>query len=425
MDEQAILEIVLGEFHDKLASLDQSVVRDLTFPIVDNKIKVAVGMRRTGKTIFIYQTIRQLLADGIPLSRILYINFEDDRLLPLNSQKLGKLVDAFYTLFPENHDHRCYLFLDEIQDVEDWAIVVRRLHDSKNADIYLSGSSSKLLSKEIATSLRGRSLPTEVWPYSFGEYLRAKEIVIEPGLFTKKKQDILMHQMKNYLHYGGFPEVVNYESDIRVKTLQEYIDVVIYRDIIERHNVKHPALIKYMIIFMLHNVSRPFTINKFYNDIKGQGFQVSKDSLYDYVNFIEDAYLAFTVSLYDKSIRKVQSNPKKIFAIDSGIVNAVTLGNLNNEGKLLENLIYLDLRRRGCSIYYYLTSERYEIDFLVQTLSGKSFLLQVCWNMMDAPTKKREERALLQAQQELGIDGRIITLLDYLKDGLNFLDGQE
>src|SRR3990167_3860672 len=171
MNDQAMLAVLLGEFRDKLQRVP-SIARDAVFPVADNKIKVAVGMRRAGKTSFIYQTIQALLAKKIPLSRILYINFEDDRLVPLTREKCAKLIEAFYTLYPENHDQRCYLFFDEIQNAEDWPIIIRRFHDSKNAEIYLTGSSAKLLSTEIATSLRGRSLATEIWPFSFQEFLR-------------------------------------------------------------------------------------------------------------------------------------------------------------------------------------------------------------------------------------------------------------
>src|SRR5205807_1805498 len=141
---------------------------------------------------------------------ILYINFEDDRLLPLHHQKLAKLVDAFYSLYPENHDRKCYLFFDEIQNVEDWPIVIRRFHDSKNVEIFLTGSSAKLLSKEIATTLRGRTLATEIWPYSFQEFLRAKKIVIDTHLFGKRVKDALTKHFLAYLSEGGFPEVLSY-----------------------------------------------------------------------------------------------------------------------------------------------------------------------------------------------------------------------
>src|SRR3990167_519362 len=318
MIEKELLEMLLGEFRDKLQYVS-IIRRNAVFPVADNKIKVAIGMRRAGKTSFLLQTIQSLCAEGIPITQILYINFEDDRLMPLTREKCAKLIEAFYTLHPENHDHRCYFFLDEIQMAPDWAVIVRRMHDTKDAEIYLSGSSAKLLSKEIHTSLRGRSLSTEIWPLSFKEFLIAKKADIETDLFSQKIQDQLRQYFRDYLLSGGFPEIINFDAETLIKTLQEYINVVIYRDIIERHKVKNTALLQYMIFFMLQNGGTSFSISKFYNDVKSQGYQTSRDALYNYAHYIEDAYLVFSIGLYDHSFRKTQTNPKKVYAIDPGL----------------------------------------------------------------------------------------------------------
>jgi hypothetical protein len=257
-----------------------------------------------------------MIKEGIDRRSILYVNFEDDRLIPIDQQKLAKLVDAFYSLYPENHDKKCYLFLDEIQNVEDWPIVIRRLHDSKNVEIFLTGSSAKLLSKEISTSLRGRSLSVEIWPYSFSEFMKAKKINIDCALYDQRTLDKLGHFFQQYLLSGGFPEVIEFDAAVRRQTLQEYLDVVIYRDIIERHAIKNPSVIKYMIRSMIHNSGKLFSVNKFYQDVKSQGYQVGKDSLYEYAEHLEDAYLVFFMEVYDSSIRRVQSNSKKIYSID-------------------------------------------------------------------------------------------------------------
>jgi predicted AAA+ superfamily ATPase len=375
-------------------------------------------MRRSGKTYFLYQQILKLMSKGIGRSSILYINFEDDRLLPLAHTKLAKLVEAFYSIYPENHEKKCYLFLDEIQHIEDWPLVIRRLHDSKNVEIFLTGSSAKLLSKEIATGLRGRSLSTEIWPYSFDEFLRATGKRIERRLYDKKAQDQLRHAFDHYLSTGGFPEVVSLMSDVRQQVLQEYIDVVAYRDIIERHEISHPAVVKYMIVSMIHNVGRPFAIHKFYNDVKTQGHAIGKDRLYTYAEHIEDAYLAFSLPLYNRSIRRSQTSPKKLYAIDPGIVRALTLDYDSDLGRLFENIVYLDLRRRGAKVSYYITKEGYEVDFVAQMARGQKKLFQVAWDMENKETLKREERALKAGREELNAAGEIITLDSYLEHGL-------
>lgn len=419
MDENHILQILLGEFYNKLNHLQHLIVRDASFPNAPNKIKVAIGMRRAGKTYFVYQTILQLLKEGVDRSNILYINFEDDRLLPIDQQKFAALVDSFYSIYPENHDKKCYLFFDEVQNIQNWATVVRRLHDSKNVEIYLTGSSSKMLSSEIATNLRGRSLAIEIWPYSFNEYLRAKKIDIQRNLFDKKTQDQITQAFNHYLSEGGFPEIVFFSQELKQKTLQEYLNVAIYRDIIERYSIKNPALIKYMILSILHSSGKPFTINKFYHDLRSQGYHATKDTLYDYLDHIEDAYLAFSVSLFNKSIRKIQTNPKKIYAIDTGMIRATTLDYENDLGRLFENIIFLELKRLNCKIHYYLTQERYEIDFLIQTPRGHKKFFQVAWNTDDIKTLEREQRALQIAMKEQKINGELITLNSYLEKGIH------
>jgi len=421
MKEQQLLQVLIGEFYDKLSRIQNFFRRGQQFPDVPNKIKVAIGMRRAGKTYFVYQHIFKLLNEGTKREHILYINFEDDRLLPLDQKKLASLIEAFYTLYPENHEIKCYLFLDEIQNVQDWATVIRRLYDSKHVEIFLTGSSSKLLSKEIATSLRGRSLACEIWPYSFCEYMSALDITVNKKIFDKKAQDKLRKNFKDYLIIGGFPEVIAYEPNARQQTLQEYLDVVIFRDIIERHEVKNPSVIKYMILTMIHNIGNPFSINKFFNELQSKGYRIGKDILYEYAAMIEDTYLLFAIEIHDQSIRRVQSNPKKRYAIDPGLVRAVTLDYEEDLGKVFENVIFLELKRLGCQINYYLTKERYEVDFLIKTAKGRHRLIQVVWDMDNQTTFEREIRALDAAKKELNIEGEIITLESYLRNGVDLL----
>lgn len=411
---QKLLLELLEEFHDKINQFDGSTWRQLNFPSMPNKIMVAVGMRRTGKTYFLLQTIKALLKKKTPISHILYLNFEDDRLYPLTQDKLSTLIDGFYKLYPENHNHICYLFLDEIQNIEQWPLVIRRYFDTKKTKIYLTGSSAKLLSKEIATSLRGRSIATEVWPFSFSEYLSAKQVAIKTKVIGKKTIDQLIPHFVNYLNEGGFPETVLLNSPDRIRILQDYVDVVIFRDIIERYNITNLVLIKYMVKIIIKNTGTSFSVNKFYNDLKSQGFTVGKTTIHDYLSYIEDAYVAFTVPLYSESIRKIQTNPKKIYAIDPGLVNAYTMGFAKNMGHLFENVIYLDLRRRGDEVYYYLTNNRYEVDFLTKDRLGKWHLYQVVWDYENKETLEREVRALKEAEKELNIKGQLITPESYL-----------
>lgn len=409
-----LLRTLLEEFHEKMKAFTGGTLREALFSHASNKIMVAIGMRRTGKTYLLFQTIQKLLKE-VPITRILYINFEDDRLYPMTQHQFGEMIDSFYTIYPENHDNTCYLFFDEIQNAEGWQMVLRRYYDTKNVKIYVTGSSAKLLSKEIATSLRGRSISTEIWPFSFKEFLDAKKIpqVDNTSLLGKRSLDQLKEFLGAYLNQGGFPETTFLDASDRTRILQDYVSVVIFRDIIERYKITNISLVRYMLKALIGNVGCGFSVHKLFNDLKSQGFSVSKTTLYDYLAYIEDAYLAFAVPLYSESLRKTQTNLRKIYAVDTGLVKAYTTSFSQNLGHRFENLIYLDLKRSGHEVYYYLTKTRREVDFFSRDAHGTWHLYQVCWQMDDPKTLEREMLALHEAEQELNVKGHIITPESY------------
>ncbi|MBS0629978.1 MAG: ATP-binding protein [Verrucomicrobia bacterium] len=411
-----ILKTLQDEFKENLVLTENSTLREYQFPEAPNIIKVAIGMRRSGKTYFLFQTIRKLLATGVPIDRILYINFEDERILPLDGKGMGKMIDSWYTLYPENHHHLCYLFLDEVQNVEGWPLVLRRMLDSKNVQIYVTGSSAKLLSKEIATSLRGRSLAIEISPYNYREYLSTHQLEGPSRPFGKKALDHQRSYLLEYFQTGGFPAVQSMQRNEQLDTLQNYVETVIFRDIVERHEIGNITLLKYLNHSLLKSVGAPFSINKFYNDIKSQGYKVGKDTLHAYLGYLEDAFLIFTVPILTESLRHKQTSPKKVYVVDNGLILANTFNLSENFGKLLENQVYLDLRRQRKKIFYYKTSGGYEVDFVTQDREGKYEILQVVWDAEDSETLEREERALKQAEEELGFSGRIINWSTYLEE---------
>lgn len=413
---QPIVETLQEEFRAALALTEKSTPRSYQFPEAKNIIKVAVGMRRSGKTFFLFQTIRKLLSENITLNRVLYINFEDDRILPMNHKAMGQMIDAWYTLHPENHNQCCYLFLDEVQNIEGWPLVLRRMLDTKNIQIYVTGSSAKLLSKEIATSLRGRSLSIEILPYSYLEYLTTHHQELPTKPFGQKALDHHRDHLLKYFRSGGFPGVQSMSPNEQLETLQNYVETVIFRDVIERHQISNISLMKYFISFLLKNIAAPFSVNKFYNDIKSQGHKIGRDTLYSYLTYLEDAFLVFSVPIFTESVRHMQTTPKKIYAIDNGLILANTFNLSENLGKLLENQVYLDLRREGKKIFYYHTADGYEVDFITQDSQGKYELIQVVWDMHTPETLERETRALRQAEQELGFPGRLLDYTQYLRN---------
>jgi uncharacterized protein len=412
---EQFLQIIQEEFRDSLKKSENSTLRDYLFPRAESLAKVAIGIRRSGKTYFLFQTMRDLLSQNVSIDHLLYVNFEDDRLLPIDHKKMGEMVDTLYTLQPDLHNHRCYLFLDEVQNVEGWPLVIRRLLDTKEMEIFITGSSAKLLSKEIATSLRGRSILIEIQPYNFKEYLASQEIPLPTKPFGKKVLDQYRTHLLGFFQRGGFPGVQLLSHQERLETLQNYVGVVVFRDVVERHKVTNIKLLRYFISTLLKNVSTKFSINKFHKDITSQGYKAGKDTLHNYLEYLEDAFLVYAVPVFSESLRSLETSPKKIYAVDNGLINANSFNLALNFGKLLENQVYLDLRRQKKEIFFYNTSEGYEVDFVTKDQEGAYEIIQVVWDQSDSSTMERENRALRAAELELGIKGKIVDWQSYLR----------
>lgn len=385
--------------------------RIVNLPEIPGKIDTIIGIRRAGKTFFVYQILQEHLNKGLPKESILYINFEDERLLPLTAKDLDKIPNTYYRLFPKCKDTKCYFVFDEIQNIEGWDKFVRRLLDTENIHIILTGSSAKLLSKEIATALRGRTLSTEIFPYSFREVLLYEnpgiDLVSKPG---SKTRAIINNRIRQYFLQGGFPEVLNLEQEYRIRILQGYVDVVTIKDIIERYQVSNVQALRALIRGLLTSAACLFSVNKFYNDLRSQGISCTKNDLYDFIDYLADAYLVYPVSIFTRSERVRRTNPKKIYIVDNGLITAFSHDAKADQGRLLENFVYLTLRRQNLTIEYYRTQQNTEVDFITTSFDGKRSLYQVALELDDPKTRTREIRALERAMQELSIkEARIIT----------------
>jgi len=212
------------------------VPRDYEIPLESKKIVSLVGVRRSGKSSLLFDTINRL-RQKISRENIIYINFEDDRLYPLKLKDLDLLLEAYFELYPHKIDEKIYLFLDEVQVVDGWERYVRRVYDSLDVSVYITGSSSKLLSSEIASSLRGRSITYEIFPFSFREYLRYKDISI--NLYSTKSLSFIKYSLQTYLVDGGFAETIDEDKTISRKILSDYLELIIYKDIVDRYNIKN------------------------------------------------------------------------------------------------------------------------------------------------------------------------------------------
>jgi len=255
----AIIEQLIANFQE--TQPPELTRRDVEIPWLDNKIDTVIGMRRSGKTWFLFQVISDLLTKGHPIESILYMNFEDERLLPLSVSDLYLITDSYYRRYPFMRDQKSFLFFDEIHNIHGWEKYVRRLFDTENVHICLTGSSAKMLSQEIATSLRGRSISTEIFPFSFSEYLKYHHISSDmkrrPG---KKRRAVIENKLQNYLLEGGFPEIQNVKHEYRVRILQEYLNVVILKDLVERHQISNTTPLRYLSRHLFNSTSCLFSI---------------------------------------------------------------------------------------------------------------------------------------------------------------------
>jgi len=420
------LKRMLLEFQER--PIRTVIRRDDPFPILAGKATVITGMRRVGKTRFCYQKMLELLSSGADKNQLLYLNFEDDRLFGFKLDDCQSILDAYYSLYPDNRIKECYYFFDEIQNVDNWERFVRRLLDTTNVHVILTGSSSKLLTSEIATAMRGRSVSKEVLPFSFSEFLRYKDVFEHlPEHLSDDSIAHLRHGMENYFTLGGFPEVYLYDDmATRGEILQEYSNMVILKDVVERHKVTNTTALRYLLTALYNADSQKFSVTNFWKVLnKGMQVSCSKNDLFAFMDYLEEAYIIFRTELHTTSEKAKMVNPDKVYMIDVGLVKAMAEDPMANKGWLLENLVYLHLRSRKFEVAYYNTSDNKEVDFYVyDKLSRRKVLVQVTWSLNAPETFKREVMPLRQAGQELGIDKLYVVTWDeekMLEDGISII----
>ncbi|MBI4862917.1 MAG: ATP-binding protein [Candidatus Riflebacteria bacterium] len=408
-----LLQSLIAEFHER--PIAPFTPRSGSLPEAPSHANVLIGMRRSGKTYRLFQEMDRLLSAGVPKKHLLHVNFEDERLGAIGVKMMGELLETFYRGSPDARSRRSYLFFDEIQNVPQWERFVRRVLDTEDARVYLTGSSAKLLSTEVATALRGRCLTTEVLPYGYAEFLAHAGTEVPVTLPGARMRSTLEAATLDYLTKGGFPAVQRLTEGERIGLLQDYVELVVFRDVVERHGVGNFQALRYLVRHLLDSCARPFSINKSCNDLKSQGLAVGKDTLHAYLAHLADAFLVFTVPIYRRSYRARLVNPRKVYAIDPGLARAMSHSAASDVGALLEDAVYLELRRRTGrtregSISYVLTRGGHEVDFAVDR--GESLeLVQVCADVSDPGTLGREVRALVEAKAETGAGSAVIVTL--------------
>lgn len=377
--------------------------RQTRLPQVRNKTHAVVGMRRAGKTTFLHQCRSDLLSEGREPATLAYFSFDDERLAEMDQKHLHWVIEEYYAINPTFRDQeKVAFFFDEIQLVPGWEQFARRILDSENIQLFVSGSSAHMLSREVATSFRGRAMETRVYPFSFREFLRHRAAEPEQAVsnLTKAQRSALEHAFTDYLITGGFPEAQGTTTTDRLMLLQGYVDTVILRDVIERHTIRNVTALREMIRQLLGNAAAAFSVNRFYNDLKSRGIPASKDILHALLAHIEDTFLIRLVPIHTSSERVRQTNPRKIYPVDQGLIPAFDRSGRPNTGHALETAVLIELERRGYERAYLHTRNGFEIDLIATPLAGAPILIQACTDLTDSRTRDREFRALADGLAE-------------------------
>ena len=376
------------------------------------KATAVTGMRRAGKTTFLHQLRRERVEGGVARDLLPFVSFEDERLAGLEATELGALVDEYYRRKPQAHDATVTWCFDEIQLVPGWERFVRRLLDAGGSEVLITGSSAALLSREIATALRGRAWQVLIHPFAFAEALHHRGLPVpEPGNMTRRERSHMERALFDWLHAGGFPEAQGLDAESRHQLYRDYVDVAVLRDVVERHQVRNMTALRWLVRHLLGNAGSTFSVEKFHAALRSQGLPVARDTLHEYLAYLEDCYLARLVWMESTSERQRMVNPRKAYPVDPGLIPVFDRSGRANVGHALETAVLIELERRRSEVTYVRTPEGYEVDFLARDGTGGMELIQVCADASDAATATRELRALASAGRRFPRAGqRLITL---------------
>ncbi|NHM14781.1 AAA family ATPase [Eggerthellaceae bacterium zg-886] len=418
----AIIDI-LEEFN--LAEYMPIIPRELDLgepllPRRGNLVKVITGMRRSGKTYRLFQVMQELQASGVSADVMLYFNFEDDRLGSVTPQTGDEVLEAFFYLRQPRPDG-LYLFFDEIQEMKNWGKWLRRIVDTVKATIYVTGSSSKMLSADVATEFRGRSIEFVQYPLSFREYVSFHEpaLNIESRGHSLADRGALKRLFDAFLLQGGFPAVQSLPASQAVSTLQGYAQRVVARDVLERHNLGNPQAVYAFSRKVLALNGRRLSVRKIANELSSSGLKVGRETIAQCLAYFEDAFLVLPVRERTRSLGELNQG-LKAYPVDVGLARANSPASANDQGQSLESAVCVELMRRygggrSASVSYMKTAQHgLEVDFSVgDVLFGdETQLFQVTWSFEDPKTLERETKALWEAMEELHVQEAVLIVGD-------------
>jgi len=394
------------------------IERDVKIDLDANKVIAIAGVRRSGKTHVMFQCMNTLLKKGIRKDNIFYVDFENERLVGVKATDLDNLLVAHRELFDPNG--RVYVFLDEVQIVENWEKWVRKIYDTGGYRLIVTGSSSELLSKEIATSLAGRNLTCIIYPFSFEEYVNAKKIQVSNLTKYSLHKGVILKALDEFLEFGSFPEVSLTPDETRkLELLSSYFDAIFFKDIVRRYKIRELGELKIFLRIISSNYASYFSSVKSLNYFRSIGMKISRVTILNFLEYMESVFLVSLLEQYEKSARKRISSQSKTYMIDIGISR---LFSDIHRGRSLENAVFLELLRRkgpSGSINYLKLKSGKEVDFIV---GGKSKeLIQVSYDVSASSTRSRETDALVEAATKLGLKKGMVITYDY--EGKETIDG--
>lgn len=386
--------------------------RENRLPINVKRIVTIPGVRRCGKTSRMEAVVNELIASGIPKERFLWISFDDERLIQMTSIELDQIIEAYREMYPDIAMSSVYMFFDEIQLIEGWEFFVMRLYKHYSKNIYISGSNASMLGSELKSALRGWPLEEETFPLSFAEYCSFNEIRTDSWLEADMAK--LRNAFFSYNNEGGFPEVVMTTNPLhKAKTLQTYFDTMLLKDLVEHYGLTNIEVLRYFLKRIMANLTKPTSIRAIHGDIKSRGLKVSKDNLYDWASHACSIFMFIRVPSYSKSLQKAESSQPKYYCIDNGLRDAVLLPQSGDDGKKLENTVFLYLYRHRSPvdrIFYY--QGRGECDFVVQHGMDIIQLIQVTWDMGNEDTRRREINGIIEAAEATNCRNLLIITAD-------------
>lgn len=404
MDKAVIKQIILAqqEFVGKVKLQERAVALD------ENANYVLVGIRRAGKSYTLYQQIHHLLSQGHSIEEILFVNFEDERINDIKKEELHLLIDSYREMF----DRQPIVFLDEIQNVEGWEHFARRLADEKYR-VFITGSNAHMLSREISSTLGGRYLTKEIYPFSFKEYLAYRGIELNKlWEYSPVRADVI-RLLSDYFYYGGLSEVFDMQD--KKSWLQSLYQKILYSDIVVRKGIRNERSLRLLIRKLADSVMQPTAIKRLQNILQGDGTKVTRETIGNYMDYLHESYLTFSIGSFTDSITE-RETIKKHYFYDNGILNLFLF---QPETKLLENLVAVQLYKRyGDDLFYY--NKNVEVDFCVPK---EGLLVQVSYHMADEATRNREIGALQKVSKFLKVQKCVIVTYDQEElvpaDGVN------